>query len=143
MTLPRLNFTSEKTINIPLHRAYWALLDIPFDGGSLDSSSSSLDDFSGLQRRRLSAFSLDDDPPAQRRISASSLDDPPTLLEPPPPHPKMTSSQSEQHLLAAETDTPETSAPSTPEPFASHQVKIPGNSGQEDAGGVLLQLPRP
>ncbi|KGB75036.2 hypothetical protein CNBG_0874 [Cryptococcus deuterogattii R265] len=106
MTLPGLNFTSEKTSNIPLHRAYWALLDIPFDGGSLDFSSSSLDDFSGLQRRRLSAFSLDDDPPAQRRISASSLDDPPTLLEPPPPHPKMTSSQSEQHLLAAETDTP-------------------------------------
>ncbi|KIR42946.1 hypothetical protein I313_01153, partial [Cryptococcus deuterogattii Ram5] len=42
MTLPGLNFTSEKTSNIPLHRAYWALLDIPFDGGSLDSSSSSL-----------------------------------------------------------------------------------------------------
>lgn len=80
MTLPGLNFTSEKTSNIPLHRAYWALLDIPFDGGSLDSSSSSLYDFSGLQRRRLSAFSLDDDPPAQIRISASSLDDPPTLL---------------------------------------------------------------
>ncbi|KAL0255819.1 hypothetical protein I308_100628 [Cryptococcus tetragattii IND107] len=46
----------------------------------------------------------------------------------------MTSSQSEQHLLAAEIDTPETSATSTPEPFTSHQVKIPSNSRQEDAG---------
>ncbi|KIR80408.1 hypothetical protein I306_02384, partial [Cryptococcus gattii EJB2] len=46
----------------------------------------------------------------------------------------MISSQSEQRLLAAEIDTSETSAPSTPEPFASHLVKIPGiNSRQEDA----------
>lgn len=79
---------------------------------------------------------MDDDPPTQRRVSASSLDDPPTLLEPPPQRLKMTSSQSEQHLLAAEIDTPETSAPSTPEPFTSHQVKIPSNSRQEDAGGA-------
>lgn len=70
--------------------------------GSLDSSSSSLDDFSGLQRRRLSASSLDDDPPTQRRVSASSLDDLPALLEPPARRPKMISSQSEQRLLAAE-----------------------------------------
>lgn len=106
--------------------------------GSLDSSSSSLDDFSGLQRRRLSASSLDDDPPTQRWVSDSSLDDPPALLEPPARRPKMISSQTEQRLLAAEIDTSETSAPSTPEPFASHLVKIPGiNSRQEDAGGAI------
>lgn len=33
MTLPGLIFTSEKMSNIPVHRAYWTLLDItlPFD----------------------------------------------------------------------------------------------------------------
>lgn len=116
MTLPGLIFTSEKMSNIPVHRAYWALLrHYPsLRRGSLDSSSSSLDDFSGLQRRRLSASSLDDDSPTQRRVSDSSLDDLPALLEPPARRPKMISSQSEQRLLAAEIDTPETSAPSTP-----------------------------